>query len=81
MLMHSQQPANGNPLITVDFEQVVNRTVAASFGIIVTLILYDVFLSYLQWLPSEPARLLSNITREDGLANWYSSLLTLLAGE
>ncbi len=42
------------------------------------LVVADVTLNYWEWIGSRPARRIFNITREDALANWFSSLQLLL---
>lgn len=37
----------------------------------------DVFLNHYEWVPWGPMRRLFNITREDGLGNWWSTMQTM----
>ncbi len=46
----------------------------------VFIVLADIFLNHLKWLPFRPLRRVFNITREDALGNWFSSTQTLVIG-
>jgi hypothetical protein len=45
--------------------------------IIVFLALSDIFINHYEWVDSDPIQRLVNITRDDGLPNWFSSIQLL----
>jgi len=50
------------------------------FGSIAVLAFLDVFVNYFQWTDVGAIRRLVNITREDSISNWFSSVLLLITG-
>jgi len=50
------------------------------FGSIALLAFLDVFVNYFRWTDVGALRRLVNITREDSISNWFSSVLLLISG-
>ncbi len=50
------------------------------FAAEVLIVLADVFLNRMAWIPSGAVQRFANITREDGIGNWFSAVQTLVAG-
>lgn len=59
---------------------IFTRFVTGSFVVITLLVIADMLFFFWDFTASEPIRLWFIIPREDGLANWYASLLTLSVG-
>jgi len=66
--------------IQVSRQRAVNGIFFFCLGIEILIVLADIFLNYLEWIPFSPLRRVFNITREDGIGNWFSSIQTLLVG-
>lgn len=66
--------------IQVDRRRVIKRIFIFCLSTEILIVLADIFLNYLQWIPFKPLRKVFNITREDAIGNWFSSIQTLLVG-
>ncbi len=68
------------PPVTLEVQ--ADRLVRSVFLLCVSIELFiafsDVFLNHHHWVPWSPLRRFFNITREDGLGNWWSTMQTML---
>lgn len=59
-------------------KKIILRAVLVLWGsIIIFLVLADIFINHLEWISSGAIQRLVNITRDDGLPNWFSSIQLL----
>ena len=59
-------------------KKLVLNVIIVFWGIIILFLAFaDVFLNHYEWIDSEAIRILLNITRDDGLSNWFSSVQLL----
>ena len=66
--------------IQVNRQRAINWILLFCLGTEILIVLADIFLNYLEWIPFSPLRRVFNITREDAIGNWFSSIQTLLVG-
>jgi hypothetical protein len=66
--------------IEVSRRRSIQRMLYFCLGTEIFIVLADIFLNYLQWIPFRPLRRVFNITREDAIGNWFSSTQTLFVG-
>ena len=59
---------------------VIRRIFWCFLGIELLIVFLDVFVNHYQWCPVGSIRRMLNITREDSLSNWFSSLQTIMVG-
>ena len=63
--------------IAINEKKWVRRVFWTCAGIILTIVLMDIFFNYYRWIPFRLLRRSFNITREAAIGNWFSSLLAL----
>ena len=63
--------------IVIDESRWIKWLFGTCVGIEVGIILMDIFFNYLHGIPFAPLRRAFNITREDAIGNWFSSLQAL----
>jgi hypothetical protein len=64
----------------LDHSSILKGSIFLVLSIELFILLSDIFLNHLKWIPYSPLRRVFNITREDGLSNWFSSTQALFAG-
>ncbi len=64
--------------ITFSPKSFIRRAFIVMLSSEVFILLSDLFLNHQRWISSRPLRRFFNITREDSLANWFSSMQSLL---
>ena len=67
-------------MTTIDSRKWIRRTFWFIVLLEIVIVLMDVFLNHYQWVPFRPLRRAINITREDSISNFFSSLQSLLVG-
>lgn len=63
--------------VNIQARQFIKRVFYFCISVELGIALLDFFLNYLQWLPIRSLRKIVNITREEGIGNWFSSTQTL----
>ena len=63
--------------VNIQARQFIMRVFYVCISVELGIALLDFFLNYLQWLPIRSLRKIVNITREDGIGNWFTSTQTL----
>lgn len=59
-------------------KKIILRGIVVLWGLIILfLVLSDIFINHFEWVESRPIQRLVNITRDDGLSNWFSSIQLL----
>jgi hypothetical protein len=71
--------ASPDPVVVAS-SRVVRSLGIALAGIALLLVFLDATVNYAEWASSGAIQRLFNITREDGLANWFQSTQTLMVG-
>ena len=71
---------NTPTLIRIDHDRLFKWLFAGLIAIEISLVLLDAFISEYEWVSIGAARRLFNITREDGVPNFFSSSQLLVAG-
>ena len=61
-----------------DAKSIIKKIFISLVFIEILMILADVFLNHYQWLDSRPLRRSFNVTREDSIQNWFSTMQTML---
>lgn len=75
MMPHTQ---NHNPLTLKISKRIISKALITLWGIIILfLALADIFIDHFEWISSGAIQRLVNITRDDGLPNWFSSIQLL----
>jgi len=59
---------------------IVKRVFWCFLGIELLIVFLDIFVNHYQWCSVGSIRRMLNITREDSLSNWFSSLQLIMAG-
>ncbi len=74
--MKTEQPVNFN----LKANSIVCRIFWCLFGFELLIVFLDVFVSHYEWSSVGAIRRMVNITREDSLSNWFSSLQAIAVG-
>ncbi len=74
--MNQKQPLNFNLIPDV----ITTRIFWCLLGFELFIVFLDVFVSHYKWIPIGSIRRMVNITREDSLSNWFSSLQAIAVG-
>lgn len=74
--MNQNQPLN----FSLKDDVLIRRVFWVALGIELLIVFLDVFVNHYKWSSIGAIRRMVNITREDSLANWFSSLQFILVG-
>jgi len=74
--MDQKQPLNFNLRADV----IVNRLFWCLLGFELFIVFLDVFVNHYEWSSVGSIRRMLNITREDSLSNWFSSIQAVIVG-
>ena len=74
--MNQKQPLN----ISLKSDIIVKRVFWILLGLELLIVFLDLFVNHYEWTSIGSIRRMVNITREDSLANWFSSLQVIIVG-
>ncbi len=74
--MNQNKPLN----FSVRTDVIIRRVFWCFLGIELLIVFLDVFVNHYEWSSIGAIRRMVNITREDSLSNWFSSLQTIMVG-
>jgi hypothetical protein len=70
--------ASSPSIVSVHPKTIIWKIFLVMISFEIFIVFGDIFFNYYEWIPSSAMRRFFNITREDSLANWFSSMQTLL---
>ena len=74
--MNQMQPLN----FSLRADVIIRRIFWSFLGIELLLVFLDVFVNHYEWSSVGSIRIMLNITREDSLSNWFSSIQLIMVG-
>ena len=66
--------------LSLDKDAIIRRVFWTLLGIELFIVFLDVFVNHYKWISIGATRRMVNITREDSLSNWFSSLHLVAVG-
>lgn len=71
-----------NQILTFNlrYKTIISRVFWIALGLELLIVFLDVFVNHYKWTSIGAIRRMLNITREDGISNWFSSLQVIIVG-